>query len=824
MQTNFKTWLPHIVAIALFIIIPVLYFLPALEGRVLFQSDIANFLGVVREITDFRTKFHTEPLWTNSQFGGMPAYQISVSYPANLIQYVFNILIGVLPFPAGIIFTMCLGFYILLNVLKVNPWVAILGSFAYAFSSFFFVVLAAGHNSQANAIAFMAPTLAGVILAFNGKRLMGGVLAATALALELYSSHLQMTYYLALMIVIYVIVQAIVSFRQKQVPAFFKTITVLGVAAVLAVSVNITSLWLTYQYTKYSTRGKSDLTTNQQSKSGGLTIDYATDWSYGVPETMTLIIPDFEGGASEPIGEKAVDGVDPQYKQAVAQYGQYWGNQQFTSGPVYAGAIVCFFALIGFFVIKGPFKWFLFFATLLSIMLSWGKNFMWFTELFFYHVPGYNKFRSVYWTLMIAEITLPVLATLAIDYMIKNKTFFQDKFSLRFFSNPVTGKKIFLASLILTGGIALLCFIMPGAFSSFHKDNEIEKVSQEIKQGNPGASDQQIATYLNDLMPHVEQARKKVFTTDAIRSAIFILLAAGLMWVYYKKLVEARIVIGVLLFFILMDMYNVDKRYLSDKNFTTKKEAREPFQKSPADEEILQDQSPDYRVFNTTASITGDGATSYFHNSLGGYSGVKMKRYDELITQIEEGNMSVIDMLNTKYFIIAGKDRQPHAQRNTEALGNAWFVSNYKLVPNADSEFADLSHFNPKQTAIVNQEYSGYLPAHPMPDTTAFIRMDSYLPNDLVYASQSHTDQLAVFSEMYYKDGWNAYIDGKPVDHIRVNYILRGLLVPAGSHKIEFKFEPTAYATGEKISLAGSLTLLLGCIAILFQQFRKPKE
>jgi len=824
MQTNFKAWLPHIVAIALFIIIPILYFLPALEGKVLFQSDIANFLGVVKEITDFRAKFHSEPLWTNSQFGGMPAYQISVSYPANLIQYLFNILIGALPFPAGIIFTMCLGFYILMNVLKANPWVSIIGSFAYAFASFFFVVLAAGHNSQANAIAFMAPTLAGIILAFNGKRLLGGVLAAISLALELYSSHLQMTYYLAIMIFIYVLIQAIVSFKQKQIPAFFKTITVLGVAAVLAVSVNITSLWLTYQYTKYSTRGKSDLTTNNQNKSGGLTIDYATAWSYGVPETMTLIMPNFEGGASEPIGAKAAEGVDPQYKQAVAEYGQYWGNQQFTSGPIYAGAIVCFFALIGFFVIKGPLKWFLFSATLLAIMLSWGKNFMWFTELFFYHVPGYNKFRSVYWTLMIAEITLPVLATLAIDYMIKHKSFFEDKISLRFFSNPVAGKKIFFASLILTAGISLLCFVMPGAFSSFHKDNEVEMVGREIKQSNPGASDQQIAMYLNDLMPFVERARKSVFTADAMRSTIFILLAAGLMWVYYKKLAEARIIIGVLLFFILMDMYNVDKRYLNDKNFTTKKEAKEPYQPSQADMEIMQDQSPDYRVYNTTASITGDGATSYFHKSLGGYSGVKMKRYDELLTQIEEGNMAVIDMLNTKYFIIAGKDRQPHAQRNPDALGNAWFVRNYKLVPNADSEFASLTHFNPKETAIVNQEYSSYLPAHSTPDTTAFIRMDSYEPNDLVYATQSHTDQLAVFSEMYYKDGWNAYIDGKLVEHIRVNYILRGLLVPSGSHKVEFKFEPTAYATGEKISLAGSLTLLLGCIAIIFQQFRKPKE
>ena len=440
-----------------------------------------------------------------------------------------------------------------------------------------------------------------------------------------------------------------------------------------------------------------------------------------------------------------------------------------------------------------------------------------FYSFFFYHLPGFNKFRAVSMILVIAELTLPLLAALAIDKLMKDKSFFTQKIPLRLFKKPSTGKKIFILALALTAGISLLCYIMPGEFSDFQKTDEVEQMVQEYKQSSPKASEQQIRTYLNQIMPYVVQARKKVFTSDAIRSAVFILLAAGLLWVYYKKTVDRKIVLGVLLFFVLMDMYNVDKRYLNDHDFTSKREAKVPYQPDRADLQINQDTSPDYRVYNTTIRPDQDSRTSYFHESLGGYSGVKLKRYDELLPQIEEGNMSVIDMLNAKYFIVEGKDGQNQAERNPGALGSAWFVDSYKLLPNADSEYTNLTHFNPAQTAIANGPKLGsYLAnAHLQKDSTASIKLDSYEPNHLVYTAQTHTEQLAVFSEIYYKDGWDAFIDGKPAGYIRVNYILRAMLIPPGNHKIVFKFKPKEYAIGEKISLAGSLALLLGCLVVV---------
>ncbi len=842
MRINLKSWTPHIVAIALFILVPVIYFLPALKGLAFHQPDIDNFLGASKEIWDYRARFHTEPLWTNSIFCGMPAYQVSTYYPANLIQYLFHILVYTLPFPAGIVFMYCLGFYILLKVLKIDTRVAVLGSFAYAFSSFFFIILAAGHNSEANAIAFMAPVIAGVILAFSGQLIAGGLLTSLALALELYAGHLQITYYLAIFLVFYVLTRFIQSILQKQVASFFKTCAILAFAAILAVSTNITNLWLTYQYGKYSTRGKSELTLIHEKKSNGLDKSYATQWSYGVDETMTLLLPDFKGGASEQIGNsKAIQGIDPQFQQAVAQSDKYFGDQPFTSGPVYAGAIVCFLAVIGFLIIKGPFRWFLLFITCLSVALAWGKNPVPILgtsvfDLFFNHIPGFNNFRSVSMILVLAELTLPLVAALGIDHLIKQQFFFNEKIKLPFLKNPVTGKKLFFAAFILTGGFAALCWVMPGAFSDFHKHNEDEQLVQEIKQGNPGVSMQQVQQYVGELMPYVEKARKQIFTSDALRTLIFILLAAGLIWVYNKKLITVNWFTGVLIFLIVCDLWTTDKTYLNDDNrfWETKRAVKQPYQPDQADLEIMQDTTPDYRVFNTTIRPDQDSRTSYFHKSLGGYSGVKMKRYDDLLTQIDqildeinkgtplqEINMSVVDMLNAKYLIRETRDGQMQAERNFGALGNVWFVDNYKLAANADSEFVDLYKLNPAQTAIVDQRFSSYLSnAHISHDSNASIKLISYEPNDLVYTSQAHSEQLAVFSEIYYKDGWNAYIDGNnaPSGYIRADYVLRAMLIPAGSHKIEFKFEPKEYAIGERISLAGSLFLLVGCFAFLIQQ------
>ncbi|HTB07343.1 MAG TPA: YfhO family protein [Bacteroidia bacterium] len=826
MSTNTKTWWPHIIALALFIIVPIIYFLPALEGKALFQSDISHFLGVVKEITDFRAKYHTEPLWTNSMFGGMPAFQVSMECHANLVTYIYKILCTWMPFPANMVFLYCLGFYILLKALEIDTWVSILGAFAFAFSSFFFIIISVGHNSQANAIAFMAPTLAGVILALKGKRITGSILMGVSLALELLSDHLQITYYLLMIIGVYTLIQLFVSFKQKQLPSFFKAIAMLAIAAVIALGTNITSIWLTYEYGKYSTRGTADLSVEKQKESSGLDKNYALAWSYGVPETMTLLIPNFQGGASQPIGESSksiLDGVDSQYREPVQMFEEYWGSQSFTAGPVYVGAIICFFALLGFFVIKGPMKWFLLFTSILSIMLAWGKNFLPLTDIFFNYLPGYNKFRAVSMILVIAEFTLPLMAALALDRLVKSKDFFKEKIPVRFFNNA-NGMKIFIAALCLTCGIALLCYVMPTAFTSFQKQDEISQLASRIKQSQPTATDQQISSYLNDTYPSVLKARKEIFTADAMRTMIFIILAGGLVWVYVKKMINEKIFVGVLLFFILMDMYNVDKRYLNDRNFTTKKAVKVPYEPDAADMAILQDTSQDYRVFNTTAAPDQDSRTSYFHKSLGGYSGIKMRRYHELLDQIEMGNMSVIDMLNAKYFIVGGKDGQRMAQKNPGALGNAWFIDNFRVVPNADSERTALSHFDPMHTAVVDAVFTDYVKGvQPKRDSTDFIKLNSYLPNDLVYTSKTSSPQFAVFSEIYYKDGWDAFIDGKPTDYIRVNYILRAMAIPAGTHTIEFKFEPKEFAIGEKVSLASSLLLIVGCVFLLFQQFRPKK-
>ncbi len=834
MQNKFKQWQPHLIALGLFILIPVIYFWPVVTGKALEQSDIVNYLGVSKEVMDFRAHFHTEPLWTNSLFCGMPAYQVATLYGANLMQYIFLIVAHIMPFPSGTIFFACVSFYILMLVLEVDSWVAILGSFAFAFSSFFFIVLSAGHNSEANAMSYMPAVLAGVILAFKGKRLAGTVLASIALGMELYAGHIQVTYYLFMALGVYGIAQLISAIKEKQIPSYFKTVALLGAGALIALGTNITSLWLTYEYGKYSSRGKSELTLNKENASTGLTKDYATGWSYGVSETMTLLIPNYKGGASEPIGTVAgaPKDLDENQSQIYADFSQYYGDQPFTSGPVYVGAIICFFALMGMFLIKGSLKWFLIVTTILSIALSWGRNPALIIgtgifDFFFAHFPLFNNFRSVSMILVIAELTIPIMAALAIDRLLKDKDFFKESIPVKFFKN-MTGQRIFFIALAVTGGFALLCYVMPTAFNNFQSKGEMDEWVQRLKQGSPNASTEQIEQYLGNVTPAVTQARKKIFTGDAGRTLIFIVLAAGLVWVYCKKKIDARFFVWGLLFFVMVDMYNVNRRYLNDKNFTSKKAVQVPYQPDQADLAIQQDTSLDYRVYNTTVRPDQDSRTSYFHKSLGGYSGVKMKRYDELLSyQIERGNMSVLNMLNTKYFIVGGKNGEGNMpQKNPDALGNAWFVDNYKIVANADSEIMGLSHFDPKRTAIVDTRFSDYLKTGTLGhDSTSVIKMKSYLPNDLVYNSQSNAQQLAVFSEMYYKPGWNATIDGKPTDYIRVNYVLRAMIIPSGNHTIEFKFEPKPYAIGEKISFASSLLLLLSALGLMFAQLKKkPTE
>lgn len=847
--------LPTIVAIVVFALVGIVYFMPALKGKVLSQSDITQFQGAVHEMQVFRAKFHTEPLWTNSMFGGMPAYPISVNYPSNLVQYLFFILLKWIPFPCSVFFLFCIGFYILLRVLEVDAWISIIGSLAYGFTSYLFIILAVGHNSKANAMAFMAPVLAGVMLAFKkGKRLQGAVLTSLAMALELYSDHPQITYYLLIMVAIYGVLELFKAIKDKLLPAYFKTVAVLTIAIFIALGTDITNLWLTYDYGKVSTRGKSELTLHGENKTGGLTISYATQWSYGIPETFSFIIPNYQGGGDpvtrteqknwEAAVTQVTRGEDPQYAQNVDSFGRYWGDQPGTSGPIYVGAIICFFAFLGLFIIKGPLKWFVFLSTILSVMLSWGSNFRSLTDLFFQYFPGYDKFRSVSMILVIAELAVPLLAVLAIDKIFKSKKFLEDKIPV-FGKQEMSGRNIFLGSLIIVGGFTILAYIMPTTFTSMQKTDEVnqklEQIQQQAGQQLPPGELKQYRETIQQIMPYVVQARTKIFTADAARSSIFIILAALLTWCYMKKIIDWKWFAAVLGVFILADMYPLDKRYLDDDNFQTKRPVSDQFQPTEADQEILKDTSLDYRVINTTTDWFQDGVTSYFHKSIGGYSGAKMKRYDQLISyQIDPelrgiyqalngqpAYLSVLNMLNTKYAIVEVKGGQQVAVQVPGALGNAWFVDNYRVVPDADSEMVALSNFTPGTTAIVDKRYDNYidkLGAHQPHDSTAYIKMTSYEPNDLNYVSHSQTERLGVFSEIYYKDGWQAYIDGQPANHIQVDYVLRAMIIPAGDHKIEFKFHPSHYYIGEKISLASSLILFAGCIGFLFVQFRKKRE
>ncbi|PKP27828.1 MAG: hypothetical protein CVU06_00885 [Bacteroidetes bacterium HGW-Bacteroidetes-22] len=738
--------IPVITAIIVFLAVTLIYFAPLLEGKKIQQGDIRNWTGMSKEIVDFRAKTGEEPLWTNSMFGGMPAYQISTQYPDNLMKNVDSVLRLGLPGPAGLLFISFLGFFILLLVLKADPWTALVGALAYGFSSYFFIILEAGHNSKAHAMAYMAPVLAGVILTYRGKYLSGGVLTALAASLQLTANHLQITYYLLLVLLIVAAGLKFVAFKEKQLPTFFKATGVLAAAALLAVLPSITNLWVTWEYGKESTRGKSELTINEKNQTAGLDKDYVTQWSYGVGETWSLLIPNIKGGASDALGnhEEALGKADPQMRQYVAQSNAYWGDQPFTSGPVYVGAIVIFLFVLGLIIVNGALKWALLIVTMLSIMLAWGHNFMPLSDFFLDYVPGYNKFRAVSMTLVMAELCIPILAFLALSQIANGKTIFKD---LR--------KPLFIA-LGITAGIALLFALIPTAFFDFLSAQEIIQYAEMKTKGGDAAT--QVSVFTNSL----EAVRISIFKADAIRSFLFILLAGSVIFAWsYMKLHRAFLFIALALL-VITDMYTINRRYLNEKDFVKASLVDKPFVPTNADKLIMRDVDPNFRVLNLAANTFNDASTSYFHKSIGGYHGAKLERYQELIDhQISKNNMSVLNMLNTKYFIIPNDKRQPEVQINMAALGNAWFVDSCKMVDNANQEMEALSNFNPKTTAIVDKRFTDLLKGFaPAADSLSVISLQSYAPNHLVYRSNAVTDRLTVFSEIYYSHGWNAYIDG----------------------------------------------------------------
>ena len=801
-------FVPHLVAIVVFLSITFAYFSPLLDGKRVSQSDMNQYLGMSKEITDFKEKTGEQTLWTNSMFGGMPAYLISVEYSANLVRYANLIMNLGLEKPANYLFISLIGFYILLLIFGVNPWLAIGGAIAYSFSSYFFIIEAVGHNTKALALAYMPPIIGGVVLAYRKKIIAGSAIAGLFLALQLLANHFQITYYTLLIVLVFILFFFYKSIIEKAISKFFKSSAVLAITILLAFSTNITSLWLVYEYGKESMRGKSELTEDQQNKTGGLDKDYATAWSYGISESWTLLVPNFMGGAS--IGEvgknsatfKALkDNGVPNTDAICKQLPLYWGDQPGTSGPVYVGAIIFFLFIFGLFYVKGYIKWWLLTATIFALFLSWGRNFMFFTDLFLDYFPGYDKFRTVSMILIIIEFAMPLLGILALKQFIENS---DDK--ARFM-------KAFKIAIASVGGILLIFAVMPGMFFNFSAASD----AQLISNGWP-----------EFLVNAIKEDRKSMLTSDAFRSLIFILLFAGAMLAFYFKKLSVKYVYISLALLLIFDMWTVNKRYLNNDNFTAKREATTPFKPTQADIQILQDKDPDFRVLNLSVSTFNDASTSYFHKSIGGYHGAKMKRYQEIIEkQISKNNMSVLNMLNTKYFIVPTKDQGAVVQKNYGALGNAWFVSNYKLVENADSEIVALDNFNPAETLIVDKRFENKVKGFvPKIDSTAIISLTDYKPNHLTYKSKSSIEQLTAFSEIYYNSGkgWNSYIDGKAIEHFRANYVLRAMKIPAGEHTVEFKFEPSAYATGETISFASSALLVLMCIGAIVMELKAKKD
>lgn len=838
---NLKQVYPHLIAIAIFLIVVLAYFSPILEGKVLKQGDITNHLMMSKEISDFRAEKHTEPLWTNSMFGGMPAFQISTIYYGNIIKNIDNIITLGLPVPMKYIFLMLIGFYFLLLTLRIDPWLAIVGSVAFAFSSYFFIILEAGHNSKAHAIGYMAPVLASVIITIRHNKWIGALLTAIFLSLEISTNHLQITYYLGMIIAVYLLSEIVFAIKEKSLKNIFGSGILLAGASIIAVLLNISLLWTTFEYSKYSTRGKSDLTINQENKTSGLDRDYATQWSYGVGESMTLMVPNFKGGASVPLlnNKSALKVADETFVSNLEQMqvGQYWGDQPFTSGPVYAGAIIVFLALLGFLIVENKYRWFLLAASVLSLLLAWGNNFMGFTNFFLDYVPGYNKFRAVSMIMVIIEFTLPLVALLGLNHIL-TKTDNFEKIQKKFF-----------ISVGVTAGLCLIMWLMPGMFNDFLSKQETQQFTTEITKlkaqasTNPEAG--QYAQMYESFQNNLELVRTDIFKTDVLRSFIFIVLAAALIFLFSKKLINSKIVIIGIGLLILVDMWSVNKRYLDEKSFVSKRKQQTDFEASMPDNYIKQLNTIHRRVLNLSKSTFNDASTSYMHQSVGGYHGAKLKRYQELIdlqlsneiqlfintlqnnpndTTIRAAlqKMKAHNMLNTG-FIIYNEEALPII--NTYAYGNVWFVNNIKMVANADEEIKSISDIDPQTTALVDKRFENMISKKQyQSDTTAKISLKSYEPNHLVYESNSKTDLPAIFSEIFYDKGWNVTIDGKPSEYFRANFVLRGMIVPAGKHTIEFKFEPKSYFLGEKISLFTSILVLLLIAAAVFFGWKKYKN
>ncbi|WP_276345763.1 YfhO family protein [Daejeonella sp. JGW-45] len=812
----------HLAIIGIFIAICFVYFSPALQGKGLLQGDVIQAQGMQKEIMDFKARDGKGPLWTNSMFGGMPSYQIWVQYPNNITTYVISFFKTIFPNPIDAVLLYLLGAYFLFCVLRMNPWLAAAGAIAFAFSSYNFQIIEAGHSNKAIAIAFFAPILAGIIMTFRRQYLAGAAVTALFLAIEIRTNHIQMTYYLFIALLILVGIELYHAIKAKATKDFLKSSGYLAAAALLAIAVNAGALWTSYEYAKESTRGKSNLSTDKSEPNNGLDRDYAYAWSQGVGESLTFLVPNAYGGASgiaeldaESEVAKALTSKGIPAEQVVPAMQQlyqlglttYWGDKQFTSGPWYFGAIICFLFVLGLFIIKSRVKWWIVGATLLCLLLSFGRHLPFLSDLFFNYFPLYNKFRAVESILVIAALLVPVLAILAV----KEVAFHTEE--------PKKLTKHLQYSLYITGGILLILLLVPSVVLDFRSANHsmfLEQLAQATGGDKPFAE-----SIANALV----QDRISLARMDALRSLIFVLIGAGLIWALINKKLNTQLVFILLAAVILGDMWNIDQRYLNNSKFVEKNVLAQQFQPRDVDQMIMRDTSH-FRVFDLSqGSPFLNSAPSYFHKSLGGYHAAKLKRYQELLDKQFNGaiNEDVLDMLNTKYVITSDETGQKQTiQNRATAAGNAWFVSNVTYVKNADQEMSAISSFDPKKVMIVSEEFKSLIDEKRIGyDANAFIRLTSYHPDLMTYEYSSGKDVLAVFSEIYYDKGWNAYVDGEKIPYFRADYLLRAAQLPGGNHKLEFRFEPASYYTGEIISLIASILLVLALAYAIYLEVRK---
>lgn len=804
MNQSIKTLLPHVIVLAVFIIASLVYFSPVIQGKQIFQSDIMQHNGMAKQQRDHRAQTGEETYWTNSAFGGMPTYQLGARYPHDYVKSLDSIL-RFLPRPADYLFLYFIGFYILLLVLKVDFKLAALGALAFGFSTYLVIILGVGHNAKAHAIAYMPLVLSGILLTFRKQYIWGFLLTTIAMALEISTNHYQMTYYLLLLVIVLGIAYLIDAHRKKLLPHFFKSIGILLVAVILSIGLNATNLMATQEYVKESTRGKSELTINpdgsEKEITNGLDKEYITRYSYGILETFNLFIPRFMGGGTyEDVGKESntyklftdIGATPVQARNEVKQTPTYWGQQPIVEAPAYIGAVVIFLFVLALFLVQGRLKWWLVGGIILSLLLSFGKNLGFLTDLFIDYVPLYNKFRAVSSIQVILELCIPILAIFGLHRL------FND------FEKNEEKLKALKYTLGITGGLALIFLLFKGSLFDFVglRDGQFRQMYGEIGP---------------QYIEAVKADRKAIFNYDTIRTLILVLLSAGTIWAFLKnKLSETKVVL-VFAGLIIFDLVGVDRRYVNNDDFVSAIKVKQPYQANAADLQILKD-TTHFKVLDESTDPLNSGRASYFHNALGGYHGAKPRRVEDIMSfRNENNNMTILNMMNVKYVIRSTEDG-PVSLKNPDANGNAWFIQELKVVDSENEELLALDTLNAKFQAVTrnNEVRKNY-----EKDSLATISLRSVTPNYLKYESSNENLGFAVFSENYYGDGWNAYIDGELKPHYRVNYLLRGMEIPQGDHTVEFKFEPQVVQTGSSLALGCSILFGLLLLGGLYYEFKK---